>query len=38
MRILFVNGINIPWNAFLSLQAAKGKQGVPDVEKIVKGA
>ena len=23
--MLAVNGVNIPWNAFLSLQAAKGK-------------
>jgi protein Mpv17 len=25
LRVLAVNAVNVPWNTFLSLQAAKGK-------------
>jgi hypothetical protein len=31
-RLLTVNAVNIPWNAFLSLQNAKGKHTEPPVE------
>jgi protein Mpv17 len=32
LRVLAVNGVNIPWNAFLSLQAAKGKGETTKIE------
>jgi len=25
-RLLVINAVNVPWNTFLSLQAAKGKK------------
>lgn len=36
MRLLFVNGVNIPWNAFLSLQANQGKSATTEVKEAVK--
>ena len=28
-RLLVINGVNIPWNAYLSIQANKGKSAAP---------
>lgn len=32
LRVLAVNGVNIPWNAFLSVQANKSKGEVAKIE------
>ena len=32
LRVLAVNAINVPWNTFLSLQAAKGKHDVVEAK------
>lgn len=29
LRVLVVSAVNVPWNTFLSLQAAKGAPSVP---------
>jgi hypothetical protein len=34
LRVLVVSAVNVPWNTFLSLQAAKGAPAAPDVKQV----
>jgi len=34
LRVLVVSAVNVPWNTFLSLQAAKGAPTTEKVEQV----